>query len=171
MPALTTLQRFSLVVLRTLIGWHFLYEGYYKLMLPGWTREGQRLNEWSAAGYLQGATGPLAGVFQELGKSTMIAWVDIGVPIALVVVGLSLVLGLFTQLGCWGGLGLLTMFYLSAIPMRGLPQTGMEGSYLIVSKTLIEWAAVLVLTTFRTGEIAGLDLLRRRSVPAVMVEA
>ncbi len=28
-------QRFALVLLRTLIGWHFLYEGYTKLVFPG----------------------------------------------------------------------------------------------------------------------------------------
>ena len=41
--AAVTLSRFqstALVLLRTLIGWHFLYEGYYKLVLPGWTRVG-----------------------------------------------------------------------------------------------------------------------------------
>ena len=31
-------EAFSLVFLSTVVGWHFLYEGYYKLMLPGWTR-------------------------------------------------------------------------------------------------------------------------------------
>ena len=34
------MKPFALVVLRTLIGWHFAYEGYYKLMLPGWSRGG-----------------------------------------------------------------------------------------------------------------------------------
>ena len=29
------LEAFALVLLRTLIGWHFLYEGYYKLVTPG----------------------------------------------------------------------------------------------------------------------------------------
>ena len=71
-------------------------------------------------------------------------------------VGLSLMLGLFTQAGCVGALGLLAMFYLSAIPM-GLPEARSEGTYLIVNKNLIEAAAVLVLFSFRTGRIAGLD--------------
>ena len=48
-------------------------------------------------------------------------------------------------------LGLLAMFYLSAIPM-GLPEARTEGTYLIVNKNLIEAAAVLVLLTFRTGQ-------------------
>jgi thiosulfate dehydrogenase [quinone] large subunit len=52
------------------------------------------------------------------------------------------------------------MFYLSAMPM-GLPEARAEGTYLIVNKNLIEAAAVLVLLSFRTGEIAGLDQLWR----------
>ena len=79
---------------------------------------------------------------------------------ALVAVGLSLILGLFTQLGCWGALTLLTAFYLAAIPTAGTPQPGAEGTYLLVNKNLIEAAAVLVVLSFRTGTMAGLDLLR-----------
>ena len=34
------LEAIALVLLRTLIGWHFLYEGYTKLLQPasGWIR-------------------------------------------------------------------------------------------------------------------------------------
>ena len=60
---------------------------------------------------------------------------------------------------CWGAAGLLTAFYLSAIPTTGVPVTGQEGTYLIVSKNLIELGAVLVLLAFHTDRIAGLDLL------------
>jgi hypothetical protein len=35
----------------------------------------------------------------------------------------------------------------------------MEGNYLLVNKTLIEWVAAAVLFCFGTGRIAGLDLL------------
>ena len=41
----------------------------------------------------------------------------------------------------------------------GLPEARSEGTYLIVNKNLIEAAAVLVLLSFRTGRIAGLDQL------------
>jgi thiosulfate dehydrogenase (quinone) large subunit len=151
-----TSQRFALVVLRTLIGWHFLYEGYTKLLYPGWGRTGAPLTRWSSAGYLKAATGPLADMFHALGSAPWIGTLDVVVAAALVVVGLSLMLGFFTQTGCAGAIGLLAMFYLSAIPM-GLPETRAEGTYLIVNKNLIEAAAVLVVFTFRTGRIAGLD--------------
>jgi thiosulfate dehydrogenase [quinone] large subunit len=158
----STLERVVLVLLRTLIGWHFLYEGYYKLVTPGWTRGGTPVGAWTASGYLKAATGPFAGAFHALGQSAMAGWVDQLVPIGLVLVGLSLILGLFTQVGLSGALAFLTLFYVSAIPTEGIPRPGQEGVYLLVSKNLIEWAAVLLLLACRTGHIAGLDLLRRR---------
>jgi thiosulfate dehydrogenase (quinone) large subunit len=160
--SLSNLQRIALLVLRTLIGWHFLYEGYYKLMLPGWSRAGEPLKAWTAAGYLRGANGPFAGLFHAMADSRLLSAVDWIVPIGLVLVGLSLMLGLLTQAGCWGALGFLSLFYISGIPTTGLPQAGIEGTYLLVNKTLVEWAAVLVLLAFRTGELWGLDLLWRR---------
>ena len=39
----SSLQQVALVTLRTLIGWHFLYEGLYKLRLPGWSPDGTRI--------------------------------------------------------------------------------------------------------------------------------
>jgi thiosulfate dehydrogenase [quinone] large subunit len=160
---LTAAQQVALVVLRTLVGWHFLYEGCYKLWAPGWSRAGAPLAPWSSAGYLRGASGPLAGVFHAVGDSPLLPYVDMAMPIALATVGLALTLGLFTRAACIGALGLLALFYLSAIPTAGVPQPGAEGAYLLVNKNLIEAAAVAVLLTFRTGRIAGLDLLRERS--------
>jgi thiosulfate dehydrogenase (quinone) large subunit len=163
MPQRARLEAIALVLLRTLIGWHFLYEGYYKLVSPGWTRAGGPIGAWSASGYLKAATGPLASAFHALGQSGMAGWwVDHLVPLGLVLVGLSLILGVFTQAGLWGALSFLTLFYVSAIPTEGVPKPGNEGTYLLVSKNLIEWAAVLVLITCRTGAIAGLDVLRRQ---------
>jgi thiosulfate dehydrogenase (quinone) large subunit len=171
MNALSWVQRTALVILRTLIGWHFLYEGYYKLMVPGWARDGHPVSGWSAAGYLKNATGPFAGFFHSLASSGMAGWIDLLVPIALALIGLSLVLGLFTQLGCLGAAGFLTMFYVSAIPTTGTPMAGAEGTYLFVNKNLIELAAVVVVLLFRTGRIAGLDLLFGRPDVRPQVDA
>lgn len=160
---LTTAQQATLVVLRTLVGWHFLYEGFFKLWAPGWSRAGAPLHSWSAAGYLRGATGPVAGLFHGLAGSRLMPVVDAAMPAALVLVGLGLMLGLFTRAACLGALVLLALFYVSSIPTAGVPQVGAEGAYLLVNKNLIEAAAVAVLLTFHTGRIAGLDLLRDRS--------
>jgi thiosulfate dehydrogenase (quinone) large subunit len=153
---MSSLQQITLIALRTLIGWHFLYEGYTKLLQPAWGRTGAPLAAWSSAGYLKAATGPLAGMFHTLGNASWIGTLDLVVAVALAAVGLSLILGLFTQTGCVGAVALLSLFYLSSIPI-GLPEARAEGTYLIVNKNLIEAAAVLVLLAFRTGRVAGLD--------------
>ena len=164
MAGLSAFQRFALILARTLIGWHFAYEGYYKLMLPGWSRAGEPMQAWSAAGYLHAASGPLAPLMHMLAQPRALTIIDLLVPLGLLLVGVSLVTGLFTQSGCVGAACFLTLFYLSMIPTSGAPQPGTEGTYLIVNKNLIELAAVLVIAAFRTGRIAGLDLLWQSSV-------
>ena len=162
-------QQVALVLLRTLIGWHFAYEGYVKLLHPAWSRGGAPLERFSSLGYLRSATGPFADVFHWMARPEWMPYLDTAVGAALLAAGLLLILGLFTQPGCLIAIGMLVLFYLSAIPLDGLPQARSEGTYLIVNKNLIEAAAVGVLMAFRTGRIAGLDALRRksrRSLPA-----
>jgi len=160
--SLTNRQQIALVVLRTLVGWHFLYEGYVKLLNPAWGRDGHPLTAWSSAGYLRSATGPLADLFHSLAAAAWVGRLDIAIAALLIAIGLSLMLGLFTQGGCAGAMALLTLFYISAIPL-GAPESRAEGTYLIVNKNLIELAAVGVIFAFRTGQIAGLDAWSMRS--------
>ncbi len=155
-------QQAALVALRTLIGWHFLYEGFVKTLWPAWSRDGAPLARFSSAGYLRSSTGPLADVFHGLADVSWLPWLDLLVAWGLLLVGLGLMLGLFTQLACAGALALLALFYVSWLPTRGVYEPGTEGNYLLVNKNLVEAAAVGVVFVFRTGSIAGLDLLRRR---------
>ena len=116
-PSVSLGQQVSLVTLRTLIGWHFCYEGYVKLLHPAWSRDGQPLPPWSSAGYLKAATGPLARVFHSIAEASWIGAFDVTVALLLILIGTSLLLGLFTQSGCTGALAMLSIFYLSAIPL------------------------------------------------------
>ena len=80
----------------------------------------------------------------------------------LAICGGLMVVGLFSQLACLGGAGLLAMFYFSLPPWPGLPPVpGTEGSYLIVNKNLIEMIACLALASMPTGAWGGLDALVR----------
>lgn len=155
-------QQFALVVLRTVIGWHFLYEAYYKIASPAWSPAGTPLTPWTSAGYLKGASGPLAAIFQRIVNAGWTLWIDRTVKVSLLLIGLSLILGMFTRVGSWGALLFLSLFYLLYVPTMGVPQPNNEGTYLIVNKTLIEAAAVCVLIVFDSGAIAGLDLILRR---------
>lgn len=156
------LQQVALIVLRTVIGWHFLYEAFYKIWSPAWSPAGTPLPHWTSAGYLRGASGPLGALFQRMVDAGWTPWIDRSVKIGLLLIGLSLILGLFTRIGAAAALVLLSLFYLLYLPLTGVPQPGSEGTYLVVNKTLIEAAAVFVLLVFDTGAIAGLDLLLRR---------
>ena len=87
-----------LSILRIAIGWHFLYEGLTKLFDPSWT----------AAGFLQSATGPLSGIFQAMGNSeVMLSIVNVVNTWALILIGLGLLLGLFTRIAQLAGIILL----------------------------------------------------------------
>jgi thiosulfate dehydrogenase [quinone] large subunit len=171
--SLSRTQQIGLVLLRTLIGWHFLYEGLVKLVWPAWTRAGVPLGRFSSAGYLRSSTGPFADLFRAFADASWLPWLDLLMAWGLLLIGLALMLGLFTQLACAGALALLALFYLSWLPTRGVYEPGTEGNYLLVNKNLVEAAAVFVVLAFRTGRIAGLDLLlaRPRAGAAPVAEA
>lgn len=147
-------QRIALLILRTLIGWHFLYEGYFKLLRPAWSRSGTPLGTWTSADYLRSATGPFAASFHALGNSAWIGWIDVAVAATLVLAGLALMLGLFTRTAGAAAFALLVLFYVSAIPLSGLPEARTEGAYLLVNKNLIEAAALLVVMVFHAPKRA-----------------
>ena len=113
----------------------------------------------------------VCGVPESRDRSVCAAsWIgslDLAIAVGLTAVGLSLMLGLFTRLGCAGALALLATFYLAAVPTGGADVRA-EGTYLLVNKNLVEACAVLVLLAFRTGSIAGVDLLWTASRPATV---
>jgi len=149
----------AITTLRVLVGWHFLYEGLTKLTAPSWT----------AAGYLKQAKGPLAESFRWLTtRPDLLANADVITMWGLAIVGVCLILGLFTRLASLAGIGFILLFYLAAPPFIGyfyaIPS---EGSYLIVNKNLVELAALVVILLTRSGHFAGLDrivhgVIRRR---------
>jgi len=145
----TPAQTWLLVILRMLIGWHLLYEGVVKLWNPG----------WSAGGYLMDSQGPFANLFYKMAANpSVLDVVDFLNIWGLILVGLGLLLGLFTRLACVGGILLLGLYFLShpaLIDVQYAMPT--EGSYLFVNKNLIEMAALCVLLVFPTGKMAGLD--------------
>jgi len=144
-------QLTALVLLRLLIGWHFLYEGLYKLINP----------DWSSIGYLLDSQWIFKGFFNSLAANpSVLAVVDFLNIWGLILIGLGLILGVFTRISCFAGIILLAFYYLSHPPFPGLEYAmPMEGNYLIIDKTLIEIFAILVLLIFPTGRIMGIDRL------------
>ncbi|MEM7549411.1 MAG: DoxX family protein [Bacteroidota bacterium] len=139
----------ALILLRMLVGWHFLYEGVIKLYNPAWTSKT----------YLLSASGPFKGFFQWLAEDRIISIIDFLNVFGLMAVGLALVLGLWERLGAVGGIVLLLFYYLAQPPFPGIDQTGAEGNYFLVNKNLIEAAALFVLYYLPTGYYVGLARL------------
>ncbi len=142
-------QLSMLVILRVVIGWHFLYEGITKLLNPN----------WSSAGYLLDSGGPFSGLFETMATSSgLLNIIDIINIYGLTAIGLGLILGLFTQLATVGGIILLGFYYLSHPPIIGLSYAiPSEGNYMFVNKTLIELITLWVLMLFPSGMQIGLD--------------
>ena len=147
-------QVFLLVSLRVLIGWHFLYEGVSKLFNPNWT----------SVGYLLDSQGPLGDFFHALAAHPgLLNAVDFLNVWGLVLIGLGLILGMFTRVATVAGMALLLFYYASHPPLTGLKYAiPTEGSYLVVDKNLIEMVALGVLLVFPTGSVIGVDRLISR---------
>jgi thiosulfate dehydrogenase [quinone] large subunit len=138
-----------LVALRVLIGWHFLYEGISKLINPDWT----------SVAFLLDSKGFLSSFFYHMASNPdVLKVVDFLNVWGLILIGLGLILGLFSRISIIAGMALLGMYYLSHPPMIGYSfSVPSEGSYLWVNKNLIELAALAVLLVFPSWMQIGLD--------------
>jgi thiosulfate dehydrogenase [quinone] large subunit len=141
----------AITIMRVLVGWHFLYEGISKLTAAS----------WSSAGYLRQARGPFADMFRGLaGNPNMLAYADTITMYGLTIVGVLLIVGLFTRLAALAGIGFILLFYLCNPPFVGyFYSIPTEGSYLVVNKNLVEMGALAVIFFTGSGRFAGLDRL------------
>lgn len=142
-------QLISLVTLRVVIGWYFLYEGLAKVFSPNWT----------SYGYLMDSEGAFASIFKEMAMNpTMTQIADILNIYGLIVIGLCLIVGAFSKLAKLGAMGLLAMYYLSHPPLLDVHYIlRPEGSYLWIDKNTIAFFALVVLLYFPTSKQIGLD--------------
>ena len=145
-----------LALLRIAIGWHFLYEGVAKLMTPN----------WSAASYLTASTGPMAEFFRKLASdATLLGVINQLNMWGLTLIGVALILGLFTRPAALGGMALLGLYYAANPPWFQGPGIGpVEGHYLLVNKNLVELFALLAILVCPASSfgLEGLFWLRLR---------
>lgn len=142
-------QLYGLVTLRVLIGWHFLYEGVSKLINP----------YWSSAAYLLDSKGWFSGLAETIVSNPNLLSISDYVNMwGLTLVGVSLVLGIFSKYFSLIGMCFVLLYYLFAPPLLGFEYSKPgEGSYLIVNKNLIEACALWVIYSFPTSHIIGID--------------
>jgi len=140
-----------LVALRFLIGWHLLYEGVFKLFKP----------EWSSIAFLAESKWILSGIADWITSNQgVLNTVDFLNTWGLITIGLGLILGLFTRTAAIAGTVLLGLYYLFNPPFIGMgTSVPLEGSYLVVNKTLIEAVMLLLIAVSPAARLLGLDSL------------
>jgi uncharacterized membrane protein YphA (DoxX/SURF4 family) len=143
-----------LTILRIVIGWHFLYEGIVKLINPAWT----------ARPFLEGSRWIFGDLFRWMISGNTGMWIiDTLNAYGLTIIGLALILGLFTRVALWAGAGLLLMYYIAYPPFGGFSYGApSEGSYLLVNKNLVELFAMILLSFVNPSHFIGLDMLRKK---------
>ena len=132
--ALSVTQRTVLTILRMVIGWHFLYEGVAKLLIPKWT----------SAGYLQTSHWIFAGFFRGLAASPDLLKVTDFLNVwGLTVIGFALLTGCFLRVATICGMVLIALYYLAHPSLIATdPRLPTEGHYLFINKNLIELLAL-----------------------------
>jgi uncharacterized membrane protein YphA (DoxX/SURF4 family) len=145
---------YLLVIVRMAIGWHFLYEGVTKIIA----------GNWSSAAYLAGSKWIFAPVFHWMaGNTGIISIVDFLNIWGMTIVGLGLIFGLFTRWASAGGALMLLFYFISYPPIPGyMISVPVEGSYLWVNKTLIEFFILVAFIFLSPDYLYSLDRLYKK---------
>ncbi|HYW78502.1 MAG TPA: DoxX family protein [Thermoguttaceae bacterium] len=141
-------QLAAAALVRIAIGWHFAYEGLWKVLNP---------DQWTSAGYLRSAEGPLATMFHWMvADDSVLRIVDLANAWGLTLIGVALMLGCLTRLTAISGIVLLALYYMAHPPWFAAQPGVVEGHYLIVNKNLIELLALGLIVAMPARPL-GLD--------------
>ena len=125
-------------LLRIAIGWHFLYEGLWKLM---------QTDGWSCVSYLGAAQGPLAPLFKWMASQGWIVAIgDWLVMLGLVAIGLSLMSGVLSRMAAFFGIAFMAMFYCCQPPEPfAEAYSGADGRFFVIERNAIEAMGLLLI--------------------------
>lgn len=122
------------LLLRTALGWLFLYAGITKILDPA----------WSAEGYLRAAK-TFSGFYQLLASPEAIGVVNFLNMWGLTLLGISLIFGIFVRLSSLLGALLMLLYY---FPILQFPYAGEHG-YLVDEHII--YALLLLYISFVCG--------------------
>ena len=138
-------------VLRTMIGWQFLYEGIIKLTNPS----------WSAGPFLLESSGWFSGIYKSIALHPSVLTITDFLNVwGLILIGAALFLGLFTRIAAGSGAALLLLYYLARPPFSILVEgSAADGNNLWINKNLIEMIVLIILSRTPVQKLFGLDNL------------
>ena len=133
----TTFRDVALTLLRVAIGWHFLYEGCWKLM---------QKDGWSCLSYLSAAQGPIAPLFKWMAsQGWIVATGNWAVQLGLVAIGLALISGILARVASLFGIALMAMFYCCQPPEPfATAMSGADGRFFILERNAVEALGLLL---------------------------
>lgn len=133
-------QLYLLVLLRVIIGYHFLFEGINKLFSASWSGEV----------FLAQSNWIFSDLFKFIASSpSLLAVTDFLNVWGQILIGLGLLIGLFSKYAAYAGAFLLLLYYIAYPPF-------VEG-YTFVDRNLLEFFGLLITALFQTSQIIGLD--------------
>lgn len=138
-------EKVTLLLVRLTLGWMFLYAGISHLIDP----------KFSASGYISGAK-TFSALYLWLATPGPLSVIDFVIPWALLLLGLSLIVGLFVRLSSTLGAILMVLFY---FPVLAFPFVSHS---FLVDEHIIYAAILLFLAQIRAGQYWGLDAWCRK---------
>ncbi len=130
--------------LRMVIGWHFLYEGLWKLLQTSWSAEGYlRTSQWIGSGVFH-------AIANTPGLLTVVNQLNIW---GLILIGATLMLGVCVRISAGSGILLLALYYMAQPPFL-VPSA--DGHFLWIDRNVIEAVALLVLYVLPSYNIGTL---------------
>lgn len=141
-------------VIRIVVGWHFLYEGITKIIA----------GNWSSAPFMAGSKWIFAPLFNAMAANAgVVAFVDFLNIWGMILIGLGLILGLLTRWASAGGALMLLFYFVAYPPVPGyMVSVPVEGSYLWVNKTLIEFFVLVAFSFLSTDFHFSIDRMVSR---------
>ncbi len=134
-----------LVLLRLVVGYHFLYEGMNKLFI----------DNWSAAPFLLQSNWLFADFFHFIANNlAFLSVVNILNIWGQIFIGVSLLVGLFSSKASMFGAILLFSYYIAVPPFAN--------GNMFIDRNLLELFALIIIVLFPTSNIWGLDLLVKK---------
>lgn len=150
----------AVVALRLVVGWHFLYEGLWKVMQRG---------GWSSLGYLTASASPAAPLFKWIAAhGWMVQMSDQLVQWGLVAMGLGLITGVLARYAAVFGMMLLSFFYLAQPPTPFPGASSAFGHFFLIDENVLEMAGLLVVAAVPAPCVFSV-FKRSFAVPAVSV--
>jgi uncharacterized membrane protein YphA (DoxX/SURF4 family) len=133
-----------MTLLRMLIGWHFLYEGIWKLIQPG---------GWSAMGFLKTSQWFAAPLFHHIAETSwLLRTCDLLNMWGLTLIGLGLLFGVLVRPAAASGIVLLAFYYVAQPPFL---VASAEGHYLWIDRNVVEAVALLAVLFLPSYDLGG----------------